>query len=151
MKRFIAISYLLLFLFSTAATYGSVHHCGDELTDVAILSTASCDHDAPQEEAHEHKCCKKEKEEEKSHSCCTDENDCGNEDDDCCQTEELSLAKDLVTKVAAVESKLVNKKLSSFYDFYFESHFILRSTYGIAYVPPLLDRDITIEVQCFRL
>ena len=139
MRRLFVFSFLSLFLFSTAATYGSVHHCEGELTDIAMLSVASCQHDEVAIDHCVNTCCK------------DDEKHDDKEADDCCDTEELSAVKNLITQVATVDVQLISKILPSFYDFYFEHHKVLRKTYGVAYVSPVHQKDITIKVQSFLI
>lgn len=146
MQRLKAFGFLCLFLFSTVMTYASVHHCSGQITDVSILSEANCDHhQATEDDSHcKMSCCKKSL----SNKTCHDNNE---EENDCCETEELSTAKNLLTSAVAPDIQIISKILPSFYDFYFESHRVLKRTYGIAYVPPRLKRDVIIEVQSFLI
>lgn len=161
MQRLVASCLLALFVFSTTATYASVHHCKGELTDVSILSQASCSHN--DQEVHKQQeevssdskkgCCKKAKhQKEVEVDPCCETNGCDDsENDDCCDTQELNAVKNLLTKVQSNSIELVGIIHPSFYDFYFENTKILKRTYGIAYHAPRLERDIYIEVQCFRI
>lgn len=158
MRRVLASGLLALFVFSTAATYASVHHCKGELTDVALLYSASCDHDDAavhhhQEDHAKKGCCKKSEESQELQvdPCCQSDGCDDKEEDDCCDTEELTAVKSILTKAESNSNQKLVKIHPSFYDFYFENAKILKRTYGVAYTSPPLKRNICIEVQCFRI
>lgn len=144
MRRVKALFCLVLFLFSTAGANASVHLCGGEVTDIAILSAASCDHEEVEEVAVE---CK--------HHCCEDEESHNDElpesSDDCCDTEELSDVETFLTVEEKSALILAVQLIPSFYDFYFENHKVLNKNVGLAYEPPIVSRDVNIEIQCFRI
>ncbi|UKN02554.1 hypothetical protein K6119_03365 [Paracrocinitomix mangrovi] len=150
--RIKAIFFLTLFLLSTAGTYASIHHCGGEITDISILSVAKCDHQKKdkQEEEKSHcksKCCKHEEQKQEATHC----DHSTKSENNCCSTEIVDLAKTKLTQTASDDVKLISKILPSFYDFYFEHPYVLFRSTGIAYVPPNSERDICVEVQCFRI
>ena len=154
MKRIAAFGLLLLFVFSTSATYATVHHCKGELMDIAILSEVSCEHEALEHHDSKGACCASDydqEEQQNHHQCCEEEPCNDSEEDDCCQTEELNSTDNLLIKVVETRAEIVSEKLPSFQDFYFENHRILKKTYGVAYNEPFLDRDIPVVIQCFRI
>ncbi|MBD3636490.1 MAG: hypothetical protein HUJ25_04040 [Crocinitomicaceae bacterium] len=146
MRRVLSLGFLLLFIFSTTATYATVHHCKGEVTDVSLLSLASCDHDDMVDMHCHNTCCDdKEKKRQKRKKCDEAEKDC-------CDTQKVAAVEMFVTpQVSSDDMQLISKVLPSFYDFYFEHPKVLYRTFGIAYVPPNIKRNITIEVACFRI
>lgn len=128
----------MIFLFSTVGANGSIHFCGGELTEISFLTKAECSHEKERmKDDCGMKCCKSEKKQKE-------------EEGDCCDTEDLIDVQDF-NSVASFNIAFIQTILLP--DF---CRFLLieeNSENGInyAYFPPPDDREILVEIQCFRI
>lgn len=128
-----------MFLFSTIEANASIHYCNGEVTEIAFMDKADCEHKSDSKSDHcKMKCCKSEKKQEK------------NKKDDCCDTEELIDLQDFNSQSFLQIATLVPIFLPDFTAFLLEEDVnspILKN----AYLPSIHEREILIEIQCFRI
>jgi hypothetical protein len=140
--RFRASICLAVFLLSTVGTYASVHHCNGELTGVAFVSVAECEHEVETEE--EALC---------DMNCCGEEDDhSGNEnDDDCCDTTVLkdniqystsNFIWNCLTQIAIIQPNFV---------FFFLSDILDNKDVVKEYSPPNFEKDVIVDIQSFLI
>jgi hypothetical protein len=139
MQKLKALFLLLLFCGYTLGSFATVHQCGNEITDIDILSIADCEHES------------KEVSNNCESHCCHEKDSDDVEDKDCCSTSKLSSYS--VDTILQSSEKLqkndliqlqVNKECFSAYTN------ISPPSHG-DYKSPKIRRDIPIEVQCFLI
>ena len=140
MQKFKALILLLLFCGYTVESFATVHQCGSEITDIDFVSIADCQHENEKVES------------DCSKHCCHDDSENSKElDKDCCSTSKLSShSVDVLVQSLDKSDQIdsVHPNLSALY----YSTFATNSPPSFeGYVPPLIQRDILLEVQCFRI
>lgn len=144
MLRTKAITCLVFFLFSTASAFASIHECDGEVTDVAILTSAGCNHyENEQNHEQEHACCHHAGTEDDSQNC--------KSKNDCCQTSLISSGQHYLEKEQdeLIHSDLV--ELPSFETFAFFATEWSSMNGEVYFEPPFQVKKHLAVLQVFRI
>lgn len=132
-------SYILLVLFcaSTVSSFATIHRCEGQITDFELFTIAECDeHEEEQENSCHDRCCKAE--ESESEPCC-DTSQLNDNDSDLVNT----VIQNISFKSEFIQSKINFKPITVIA----EKSLLLYASYS----PPPIDRNILVDIQCFRI